>query len=266
MSVIVLPSRFGNRQPQLVPDIDRGNPIARKLEFAWVASNPSVLPRAPVGVIVSNNTTVRRPSLQGMAASVSGVSSSLYTNANAIFFPNEWTSLTVCMFPAIQEAAISQVTVGAGLNTNDRSLYINASFMLTGYIYDTADKFASDTVAMVAGVPYIVAASSGGTSIDVWKNGVNVASTVTTSGGYGYGGSPPLFILGHGRGGNSGAGAGLGSNAVIALQLWWTRALSRAEHSSLAENPYQIFKGKSRSFAALVGASSATRPQVFACT
>lgn len=239
MAALILPQRF-NQQPQQVPPINWGNPITRNLEFAWVASNPNVLQRGASGVSITINTLARTPTSQGVAGLNSTAGTEVHISDNAIFFPNAWTSLAVASFASLTGGSImSEAIQNPGVD--DRTMYIDTSGKLTGYLFDGAQKHAKDTVAVVAGLPYVLAASSGGSSIDVWKNGVNVGSTATSNGGYGYGGTAPGFTIGGYAGGTSDAFLATTGNTRFAMQLWWTRALTAAEHASLAVNPWQIF-------------------------
>lgn len=266
MSVIILPSQLRQKQPQHAAQINWGNPITRNLEFAWVASNPLVLHRGASGVSITSNTLNRTPTIQGVAGSNNNSAIEVNIGNNAIFFPNAWTSLAVASFLSLTGGSImSEAIQSAG--TDDRTMYIDTNGMLTAYLFDGAQKRAKDTVAVVAGLPYVLAASSGGSSVDAWKNGVNVGSTATSNGGYGYAGSAPRFTIGGYAGGTGDAALATAGNTRFAMQLWWTRALTAAEHASLVDNPYQIFlRQPRRLFAALVAAAVAGRLQVFAST
>lgn len=265
MAGLILPRRF-RQQPQQVPPINWGNPITRGLGLAWVASNPN-LAQGPSGLpTISSNTLTKSNSVHGVTGTASGSANYLAFSTNAMFLSNTWTSLSVVTVPvANTTAAITTVAASPGSSTVDRSLYLQGGVPYAD-LYDGSDKNATYGPAITVGVPYVLAASSGGSSIDVWVNGATT-STATSNGGYGYGGTNPQFIVGYGAGGLTGPGATGSSNAIIALQLYWTRALSNAEQVSMAANPYQIFKAPPRRLWALaVAAAAAGRPQVFACT
>jgi hypothetical protein len=202
----------------------------------------------------------------------SNTNNTLQTANNPVFMSNTWTGLVFFIQPTIgADSSLFQSATGPG--TNDRSLGVNSSGALVGYLFDGGAKSATDPVALTAGNPYVACAASDGSSIQVWKNGVLAASTASANGGYtGYGASGPFCVMGAGFGPSSGTA---GSSARIALLAWWSRALSAAEHRALAENPWQLLTLRSgvqsmlmRSAfpAAAAGAGASARPRVFVCT
>jgi hypothetical protein len=243
-------------QPTGTITIDTTNPITSGLQLTWVGSSPNAL-QGPGGATIAHNTlgsTTTSFGAVGVAGSAAGGTGYLATAGHAMFLANQWTALAYCDFTLVAgNNAVSSVATPPGSGTQDRSLYVFDGHE-SAYIYDGGQKAATDAAVTLATLtPYVLSASSNGSSIKAWRNGANVASVATSNGGYGYGGTPPQLSLGFGIG--SGA-YNAGSSMRIALYAWWTRELSGAEQASLAANPWQLF----------VGGAAVARPQVFVCT
>ena len=263
MSGIILPHRLRHQPQSAAVTVDWGNPITRGLEFIWLGSDPGrIISRGKVAL--ASNTCARGARSFGRVAQPSGAGVNMQTARNAVLQSNTWTGVAHFSVTGAT-SSLFQCVNSAGSSTNDRSLGVDGSGQLSAYIWDGAAKTATDPDALTYGNEYVAAASSSGSTLEVWKEGAKVASTATSNGGFtGYTSPGPIFVAGYGFGQIT---FSAGSNASIGVIAWWSRYLSAAEHAQLADNPYCIFRQRQRMWAMEVAASMSTaRPQVFVAT
>ena len=216
------------RQPQTPTGIDWGNPITKGLQFAVVpfsrlteVVNNGVL-TYDTGATYQDDVTGRGLFFNGTTDGISlpGSASSAYTvfglvNINAANATRNVMSLGTGAAYAVQLRA----------DSGNWSFYQSTA---TG----GTDLLAGETGTVVAGKVTAIAGTWDGLSvISLYRDGLQRASTVA------------LTIRGStsARVGQDNFGAKQGWSGSIYIALMWARALTAAEHVSLAANPWQIF-------------------------
>lgn len=225
------PPRFVGLDPDIVGPSYQGV-IARPF---WGVGGPAV----------TNNGALCEPRLSGsMGFSLTG--SSGYLTAPTIAGTGPWTLLAYGYVRSAGVGSIAATAEAPGDPTSDRSIYVSASDLLSGYLYD--GSFLRTTTAPVSptvGVPFLGAVTCDGANLLVYMDGEPGAAQVVLNAGYNSYTSPE-FVIGYGNGGFPTLPSRFTAGYVLKIE----RAMSGPELRRLANKPWSIHHaGRRRVFA-----------------
>ena len=223
------------RQPQFPVGIDWGNPITKGLQFAVVpfsrlteAANNGVL-TYDTGATYLNDPVVGR----------------------GLFFNGSTDGISLPASPAGAYTVFGLVNINVlNATRNVMSMGSGTAYAMqlradsgnwSYYQYNAAsggtDILAGENGTVVAGqITAIAGTWDGLTTISLYRGGVQRATAL----------APTLRAIASARVGQDNFGAKQTWSGSIYIAMMWARALSPAEHASLAANPWQVFLGQSR--------------------
>lgn len=280
MTAIILPSRFGSRQPQQVPPIDWGNPITRALTFAALPHGNSF-----ISVLTGKTGTPSGTVPPTIASGVGG--RSLLITRSSITATNSYIDFGIADKNTADLAlsastwffwARPNATPAGGLAERNDANSVNAGWLI-GIDSSTklffSKEFSSSNLSVVSNTAVVAnvdtsyavthdGSGTGASSCGLYIGGADAGVTLNFAGSGSTGSDTAnTFYLGRNSFGNT-SGNFPGNMEFVAI---FRRVLSASEIASLHANRYQIFKAPQRRLWALAAAAAASgRPQVFACT
>lgn len=246
MSFVAHQHRLALRAPFAGPGANAAitlNPILPSLEGCYLLNNRGFLAlRSPRSLTPNVGTTVNLGiSKIGVAGQFNPV-----TQTSVIAWPiNQITyPLTIeCLFitgPTVANTSIFQVNdnFSPPSGTYDKAILFDGAGHLTAYVYDGAQKTATDTTTTyLANTIYHVTMVVDGVNLYLYTNGVLVAQTPAT-GSYGAFGTPFLCV---GGGYSNSAGGNIIPVASILFVNYGRTAWPASVISSRALDPFGIF-------------------------
>lgn len=236
---LILPGRR-TRQSQQSPRIDWTNPITRGLAAVFDMTGP-----APVDLLTRYSGAPANFSRATCSAGIGqkkttttsdGTKSFLGANPNsAIVISSPLNSAAIKPFFSQRPAAGgAQYSFGANWNTGFSAAAGSLTLATNGNINLTNTAAITGSLAMYG---YSLTSSTTG---QLYVNGLPIATTVSGS-GFPAITSPEFNILSH-------TGVLNFNDTTTPLMVLWNRALTDAEHQSLALNPWQLFVAPARQF------------------
>lgn len=223
-------------QPQVAVGIDWSNPLARGLISAWTPATGLVLP----GRNVPANGGTPTASKYGAGRAFNGTSDAISLGGEALAHGSS------SRFALIRVgSAVSTRTISAGGNggTGFRLNGTGVEIVITGVSVALA---AAGAVA--ASGLYALGISCATSDLEIFKDGVSIASTSASGPGTTDNNTDYL--------GQNGAGAQFFDGSLF-LHLSWNRRLSAAEHARINANPWQLFAPLQRTISAPAAAGGA---------
>lgn len=232
---IILKRDIWTRQPQVPVGIDWGNPLTRGLVGAWDVSGKSLT--GLVGDLTKTSVNLL-PTSSGISFNLNGSLSYLTNTENKQATSIPLSFFCIINFKTIKTQRIFDVSTGTTADdvigiqmTNDASIFAQH--------YDGATNATTTSHVISASKKYVVCAVFNGLSsrslyIDGKLINTNTTNVVAPSGinrvtiGYAPWSGTEYY------------------DGYILSPLLFSRALSNSEIKSLSENPWQIFKPKSR--------------------
>ena len=213
------------RQPQFPVGVDWGNPITKGLQVAMLPASRPVdvagnnLLTYDTGVTYQVDPTGKGFLFDGATNGVSTVGNA--TGAYTLF---------ALVNPNALGGGKGVISIGTGAAYTAQIRADNADW---SYYHSTSlnsDILASETGAVVVGTLTAIAGTWDGlTGINLYRGGLLRSSNTVVS-------SRPVAYT----------KVGLQWAGTIYVALFWSRALTPAEHASLGTNPWQVFLGQSR--------------------
>lgn len=254
MGVILLPQKH-LAQPQYATQLNEAHLLNNAIEQAYFAGNRL----SDLGVKKRNlgNTGASFSAHRaGLAFKTEGTTSSYFaapTDAlvrfsfESYYIPN---AITVQYILGVQEAPNHA--------TRDRELWIDGAGKFTFYIYDGAAKLAISTTSAALNTPVHIVATSDGSNIRLYINGVLEATTAAGNAYTGY--TTPEFVIGSGQtsGSSSIPGAGWQNYAIVynkALSAEEVKDRNLSKFSILAAQPRRIYVSSGSTSYTLTAAS-----------
>ncbi len=163
-----------------------------------------------------------------------------------------WPITFACGFRTLGAATNAAVLFGTSYNSSANSPYFGwalAYYSTTGYNLELNSAGATNSIhgtgLASAGTDAVLSATIGASAQAVYLNGASYCSGSTALSNPTYGAGPQLCV---------GVEPGTSGRTVNALMYWcaaWNRALTAAEHLSLAQNPWQVYASSSPALASL---------------
>lgn len=234
-------------QPQDAPDIDKNNSLSGGLVFSWLAAS-GISPEQVRGVLPTSESGITRaPNRGGIGASVAapgGINYALvpfigidkYTIA-AVAAPPAAAARSHLYFSGTETGSFPQYT----LAVNSSNTGANASGKFALLEYDAVWKVQAESiVGMVDGGLHTFTAVRDGTTVRLYRDGIDVTGTLGTISGTHSTTTGNVSV-----GGNVGMTTRGGSFPILSVQAW-SRALSVQSAVSHGINPWQIFAPQQR--------------------
>lgn len=244
---LFLPRREATQQPQGGPlQINRANPLARGLVFAWIPAND---------LLLKNGAPTRRVGPSGVGLTTDGGTAYAYSNAAPAFTFNE-CSVTAILTPSNIDSATTYA-VACGNSTNTIPLFLlgqgGTSQQLSFRIRDAEDfdsVAAASSAAWANGITTVATGTRSGQGqfLRIYANGAQLAQTTVNS-------SVPTAFDRFAIGGLLRSTFAQAWQGTTSLVLIHSRALSPQEVASLAANPWQVFQAPQRTMPILAAAS-----------
>lgn len=235
-------------QPQDAPDIDKNNSLSGGLVFSWLAAS-GISPEQVRGVLPTSESGITRaPNRGGIGASVAVTGGINYALVPFIGI-DKYTIAAVAAPPAAAARShlyISGTETGTFpqyvLAVNSSNTGANASGKFALLEYDAGWKAQAESiVGMVDGGLHTFTAVRDGTTVRLYRDGIDVTGTLGTISGTHSKTTGNVSV-----GGNVGTTTRGGSFPILSVQAW-SRALSVQSAVSHGINPWQIFAPQQRS-------------------
>lgn len=237
MATLILP-HITSQQPQQTAQIDWGNPLSQGLTSAFWGDNQLAVIAAP-----SATTGTRAVSKYGIGRKFNGTTDKIALVANSI------PSAVCSRFVLVRVGGAASIATISGSGISSTGLRLNsASIEISKVLTST---LLTATSAVSANELCGIGMSSQINSHSIYKNGLLIASGITSSAGTDTANTPQIGARGD---------SSQFFDGEIYLHLSWNRILSAVEFSAISQNPWQVFKAPSRNY--WVTASSAVNTAI----